>query len=108
MFESSDTITILIAIIGVGGVLAGMAWRMAARLDRRIDEERRAADADRRAFQTAMDAARLAADAERQAFQSAAAEERRAFQRAMDDFRAEMQRLAERQSRVEGRFDAAE
>lgn len=78
MFESTDTIPILLAIVGVGGVLAGMAWRMAARLDRRITEDRRAADADRRAFQ-----------------------------RAMDDFRAEMQRLAERQSRVEGRFDAA-
>ncbi|MCY3671565.1 MAG: hypothetical protein OXH14_10860 [Alphaproteobacteria bacterium] len=77
MFESSDTIPILLAIVGVGGALAGMAWRMAARLDRRITEDKRAADADRRAFQNAM-----------------------------DDFRAEMQRLAARQSRVEGRFDA--
>ena len=31
--------------------------------------------------------------------------DRRAFQSAMDTFRAEMQRLAERQSHVEGRFD---
>ena len=31
--------------------------------------------------------------------------DRRAFQSAMDIFRAEMQRLAERQSHVEGRFD---
>ena len=29
----------------------------------------------------------------------------REFRRAMDDFRAEMQRLAERQSHVEGRMD---
>ncbi|MCY4596181.1 MAG: hypothetical protein OXC19_15455 [Bryobacterales bacterium] len=78
MFESSDTIPILLAIIGVGGVLACMAWRMPARLVRCITEDRRAADADRRAFQ-----------------------------RAMDDFRVEMRRLAERQSNVEGRFDAA-
>ena len=32
--------------------------------------------------------------------------DRRAFQKAMDDFRTEMQRLAERQSHVEGRIDA--
>ena len=31
--------------------------------------------------------------------------DRRAFQSAMDTFRAEMRRLAERQSHVEGRFD---
>jgi len=31
MFESNDTLTIPIAVIGV---LAGMAWRMSARLDR--------------------------------------------------------------------------
>lgn len=31
--------------------------------------------------------------------------DRRAFQGAMDTFRAEMQRLAERQSHVEGRLD---
>ncbi len=78
MFESTDAIPILLAIIGVSGVLAGMAWCMSARLDWRITEDRRTADADRRAFR-----------------------------RAMYDFRAEMQRLAEWQSRVEGRFDAA-
>ena len=33
--------------------------------------------------------------------------DRRAFQMAMDDFRKEMQRLAERQSRVEGGLESA-
>ena len=33
--------------------------------------------------------------------------DRRAFQVAMDDFRKEMQKLAERQSRVEGRLESA-
>ena len=34
--------------------------------------------------------------------------DRREFQRAMDDFRKEMQRLAERQSHIEGRMRPAE
>jgi len=41
-------------------------------------------------------------DADRRAFQTEAAADRRAFQSAMSDFREEMQRLAERQSHLEG------
>ena len=41
-------------------------------------------------------------DADRRAFQTEAAADRRAFQSAMSDFRKEMQRLAERQSHLEG------
>lgn len=41
-------------------------------------------------------------DADRRAFQAEAAQDRRALQASMDRFQAEMQRLAERQSRVEG------
>ena len=79
------------------------ADRAAADADRQADRdaadaarqaERDAAEADRRAFQAA-------ADADRRAFQAAADADRRAFQAAMDDFRKEMQRLAERQVRVE-------
>ena len=40
-------------------------------------------------------------DADRRAFQAEAAQDRRALQASMDRFQAEMQRLAERQSRVE-------
>ena len=89
-------LTIIGTVLAVGFGLAGLMIRTTARLDRRIDSDRAAADADRRAFQAA-------ADADRRAFQAAADADRRAFQAGMDAFRAEMQRLAERQSIVEGR-----
>ena len=69
-------LTIIGTMLAVGFGLAGLMIRTTARLDRRIDNDKAAADADRRAFQDAMAA-----------------------------FRAEMQRLAERQSHVEGRVD---
>ena len=76
-------LTIIGTVLAVGFGLAGLMIRTTARLDRRIDNDKAAADADRRAFQAAADA------------------DRRAFQAGMDAFRAEMQRLAERQSAVE-------
>ena len=80
------TINQLFAIIGstvgsvavVGISLAVLILRNTSRLD-----------ADRRAFQAT-------AEADRRAFQAR-------FDTAMDAFRTEMQRLAERQSHVEGR-----
>jgi len=45
-------------------------------------------------------------DADRRAFQAEAAADRRAWQASMDDFRAAMQRLAERQAYVGGRAAA--
>ena len=68
----------VVAIAVVGGVIGTFFWRTVARLDRRIDNDKAAADADRRAFQAAM-----------------------------DDFRKEMQRLAERQSNLDGARTAA-
>ena len=68
----------VVAIAVVGGVIGTFFWRTVARLDRRIDNDKAAADADRRAFQAAM-----------------------------DDFRKEMQRLAERQSNLGGARTAA-
>ena len=82
-------LTIIGTVPAVGFGLAGLMIRTTARLDRRIDNDKAAADADRRAYQTA-------ADADRRAFQSR-------FDAAMDAFRTEMQRLAERRSHVEGR-----
>ena len=76
-------LTIIGTVLAVGFGLAGLMIRTTARLDRRIDNDKAAADADRRAYQTAADA------------------DRRAFQAGMDAFRAEMQRLAERRSHVE-------
>ena len=82
-------LTIIGTVLAVGFGLAGLMIRTTARLDRRIDNDRAAADADRRAYQAV-------ADADRRAFQSR-------FDTAMDAFRTEMRRLAERQSHVEGR-----
>ena len=79
------------AVIVVGGLIGTFFWRTATRLDRRIDNDKAAADADRRAFEQRIANDKAAADADR-----------RAFQEAMNDFRKEMQRLAERQSQVEG------
>ena len=96
-----DTYAIIGTILVVSFTLAGMGWRMASRLDKRIGEDRAAADADRRAAQAT-------ADADRRAAQAAGDADRRQWQASMDAFRQEMLRLAERQSRVEGRFEAAE
>ena len=67
-------------VIAVGIALGIMAWRITGRLDRRIDNDKASADADRRAIQARFDTA-------------------------MATYRADMQRLAERQSHVEGRLD---
>ena len=95
-------LTIIGTVLAVGFGLAGLMIRTTARLDRRIDNDKAAADADRRAYQTA-------ADADRRAYQAATDADRRAFQArfdaAMDAFRTGMQRLAERQPRVEGGVD---
>ena len=95
-------LTIIGTVLAVGFGLAGLMIRTTARLDRRIDNDKAAADADRRTYQTA-------ADADRRAYQAAADADRRAlqsrFDTAMDAFRTEMRRLAERQSHVEGRVD---
>ena len=63
--------SIIASILGVGLGIAILLMRTTARLDRRIDNDKAAADADRRAFQAGM-----------------------------DDFKKEMQRLAERQVRL--------
>ena len=73
-------VTILVAVVGTGVALASQS---------RAD--RAAADANRQAD-------RAAADANRQADRASADADRRAFQ-------AEMLRLAERQSHVEGRLE---
>ena len=75
--------SIIGTVLAVGFGLAGLMVRTMARLDRRIDNDKAASDADRRAHQTQFDTA-------------------------MDAFRTEKQRLAERQSHVEGRVDGRE
>ena len=85
-------------VIAVGLALGIMAWRITGRLDRRIGNDKAAADADRRAMQARFDNDKATADADRRAIQAR-------FDTAMATYRADMQRLAERQSHVEGRFD---
>ena len=77
----AQSLTIIGAVLAVGFGLAGLMIRTMARLDRRIDNDKAATDADRRAYQARFDTA-------------------------MDVFRTEMQRLAEEQLRVEGRVAA--
>ncbi len=74
-----QVITLAGSFAGSAVVLATIILRTTVRLDRRIDGVHNEAVADRRALQDAM-----------------------------DDFRKEMLRLAERQSRIEGRIEPAE
>ena len=75
-----ELFSVIGSVVGVGLALAVLMLRVTSRID-----------ADRRA-----------ADARADKHWAEAAADRRAFQVAMDDFRKEMQRLAERQSRLEG------
>ena len=77
MMPAAELIAIIGSVIGVGLALGVLIMRSTARLDQ-----------------------------DRRAFQAEAAQDRRAHQASMDAFAREMQRLSERQSRVEGRSDA--
>ena len=88
---SPDTITLLVAVLAVGIGLATLIMRSTSRLDADRHEAQQRFDADRHETQRRFDADRH--------------ETQRRFDAAMETFRAEMQRLAERQSRVEGRVE---
>ncbi len=70
----------LIAMLAVGVALGSLTAGLTLRIDQRMDR-----------LETRLDG-----------YIAEAGNDRRAFQAAMDDFRREMQRLAERQSHVEG------
>ena len=72
----ADTLTIIGTVLAVGLALAGLSLRTAARQDRRMDR-----------------------------FEDAMAAHRDRSEDAMAAHRAEMHRLAERRSHVEGRLD---
>ena len=112
-----ETTTIVITIISVGIALAGLMLvitgdiREEARADRAAslarDETDRAAalardEADRAAALARDEAARAAWQAESRQLRDEATADREQFRQTMDAFRLEMQRLAERQSRIEG------
>ena len=86
-----NTLSIIGSVVGTGLAVAVLILRNTARLD----ADRRAVDADRRAYVAKADADRRAADARADA-------DRRAHQASMDAFRAEMREIAGRQARVEG------
>ena len=48
-------VSIIASVLGVGLGIAILLMRTTARLDRRIDNDKAAADADRRAWQDSMD-----------------------------------------------------
>ena len=79
--------TIIGSVVAVGISLAVLILRATSRIDRVQSE----GAADRRALQASIDRV-----------QSEGAADRRALQASMDTFRTEMQRLAERQPRLEG------
>ena len=86
----TEIAAILAPLLGMGVALAALIIRGTNRLETHIKGYASRADADRRSHQSSMEG-----------YASRAADDRRAFQSGMDDFRREMQRLAERQSHVE-------
>ena len=78
MTLGAETWTIIGTVLAVGVALATLIMRSTARVD-----------------------------ADRRAFAAEAATDRRNFDAKMDAFRTEMQRLAERQSHVEGALETA-
>ena len=90
------------AILGLGAVILALAGFLGTQLywiKADLNASQARADADRRAFQAR-------ADADRRAFQAEAAADRRGFDARMEEFRREMRRLSERQSRLEGMQEA--
>jgi len=80
-----EFITILIAVVGIGVTLGGLLLNAAGRIEAQI------ATTNAR-----LDSAIARADADR-----------RAFQASMDEYRRDMQRLGERQARLEGQRESA-
>ena len=99
---SPDTLTLLVAVLAVGIGLATLIMRSTSRLDADRHEAQQRFDADRHEAQQRFDADRH--ETQRR-FDADRHETQRRFDTAMETFRAEMQRLAERQSHVEGRVE---
>ncbi len=111
---AAGTGVIVLSVNGIHSQVA--AYKAEAAADRRawqasMDAFREKADADRRAWQEKADADRRAwlerADADRRAWQASMDASRDKADRDREAFRAEMQRLAERQAHVEGALSTA-
>lgn len=89
----------IIAILAVGAALAALVITATIHIDNRIDATIARSDAR-------FDAAMKRSDERFENFFNEAAADRRALQASMDEFRRQMQRLGERQARLEGGRDA--
>ena len=90
------------AILGVGATLAAIIVGATIHMDNRIDNITARADADRRAFQAEAAADRRASDERAAADRRASDAQMNEFRTRMDEYRGHMQRLGERQARLEG------
>ena len=90
-----EILTLIGTVIAIGVALATLILIATARTNQRIDNHLARTD-DR------FDKHLTRTDAKFDRYLAEAASDRRALQSSMDDFRREMQRLAERQSRLEG------
>ena len=95
-----ETLTLIGTVLGIGIVLATLILVTTARSNRRIDEHIASTD-------DKFDKYLTRTDDRFDRYLAEAANDRRALQSGMADFRREMQRLAERQSRLEGRQPGA-
>lgn len=95
-----EILTLIGTIVGVGVALATLILITTARTSRRIDNHLARTDEKFDKYLTR-------ADEKFARYLAEAASDRRAHQSSMDDFRREMQRLAEPRSRLEGQPAAA-
>ena len=91
-----EFITIMIAILGIGIALGTLVLTTTGRIEARLDSAIAEAAADRRA-----------SDAKMEEWRSSMDQYRRDSDAKMDEFRSHMQRLGERQARLEGQRDGA-
>ena len=101
-----ETLTLIGTVVGIGIALATLILVTTARSNRRIDEHIESTDNkfDKYLSRTdeRFDKYLSRTDDRFDKYLAEAANDRRALQSGMDEFRREMRRLAERQSRVEG------
>ena len=91
---SPELLAVLVTVLGIGVALAALILTVSARGIARLDRHISEAAADRRAADARMDEWLQASDTKMDE-----------FRKRMDEFRGHMQRLGERQARVEAIHD---
>lgn len=100
-----ELLAVLVTMLGIGVALAALILTVSARGIARLDRHIAEAAADRRAFEAQAAADRRAADAKMDEWLRASDTKMDEFRKRMDEFRGHMQRLGERQARVEAIHD---